>query len=366
MQINYNLYMNCSGYAISAMDYILAMLNTDPNLDIRINCLNQTDWRGISPNRMQIFKALQSKKNAPNQISLYHSIPYLYNRPPKSDCHIGFSIFETINPPKEWVKRMNTMDGIITATSFNKNIFEKSGTRKPIYSVPHCFDTKLFNEEVKAEGRFGKTTFISIGTWKRRKNWESLIKAFYDGFEMKDNVCLLIKTDNPQLLKSTVASIKKNGPWRTKQTAPVYTEESTHVNFEDIPKIMKKGDIYVNASLSEGFSLPSLHAMALGIPLITTRFGGVLEFAHPQFCTYIEPKGYQTIMDMDGIPQFKNCIWPVIRVSDIRDAMRNVWSNFSREKIKASQAYEYVHNTYSYKQIGPQMINAINSIKDCL
>ena len=366
MQINYSLYCNCSGYSVAAFDYILAMLDADPNLDIRITCLNNTDWRGISPNRKQIFKALQNKKNDPDQISIYHSIPYIYRRPPKSNHHIGFSIFETINPPKEWVRHMNDMNAIITATSFNKNIFEKSGTHKPIYVVPHCFDTRLFNDSVQPEGRFGKTTFLSIGTWKRRKNWELLIKSFYDGFEMKDNVCLLLKTDNPQALKTTVASIKKNGPWRAKPTAPIFTEESTQINFEDIPKFMRQGDIYISASSSEGFGLPLLHSMALGIPVITVRFGGALEFAQPQYCTYIEPRGYQTVTDMDGIPQFKNCIWPVLRVSDIKDAMRDVWSNYSEAKSKALKAYEYVHSTYTYKQIGPKMIEAINSVRNKL
>ncbi len=361
MQLNYNLYMNYSGYSISAQDYVLAMRRAQPDLDIRVNYLNQPDWLGVSKNRTQLFKSLQQKRNDSEQINLFHSIPPLFRRSITPKKHIGFAIFETINPPQEWINYMNQMDMIITGSEFNKNIFEKSGLHKPVHVIPHCFDAKLFNDEVKPTGRYARTTFISIGTWKNRKNWEMLIKAFYEGFESKDNVCLLIKTDKSQYLKSVVTRIKKTGPWRTKKTAPIYAEEEEHAIFEDIPQIMKKGDIYVSASLGEGFGLPGLHAMALGMPLITTRFGGSLEYAKEDLCTYIEPKGYKTYNDMDGIPQFRKCIWPVLRISDISSAMRDVWQNWPREQT--IKAYRFVHDNFSYESIGPKFVEAVTNDK---
>ena len=358
MQLCYSFYLNYSGYSLSAQEYLLAILKVDPNYDIKLNFLNKPDGLGVSPNRFQFFTGLQKKKNNPDQINLFHSIPHLYKRPLKSKKHVGFCVFETITLPAEWANYMNSMDCIMTATQFNKNIFEKAGVTRPIHVVPHCFDPEMFNADVKPDGRYAKTTFFSMGTWKKRKNWETLIKAFYDAFEQKDNVCLLIKTDKPQELKSMVASVKQNCEWRSKRTAPIYAEESAHCHFEDIPKIMKKGDIYVCPSLSEGFGICSLNAMALGMPLITIRYGGSLEFAKPELCTYVEPKSYKTYLDMDGLPQFRNSIWPVIRIGDLRDAMIEVWKNYPTEKTR--QAYRFVHENFSYEPIGKQFIEALN------
>jgi glycosyltransferase involved in cell wall biosynthesis len=200
-------------------------------------------------------------------------------------------------------------------------------------------------------------TFLSIGTWKNRKNWEMLIKAFYDGFSKKDNVCLLLKTDKPDSLQDLVVRVKRQCEWRSKDTAPIYSEENQGCYFEDIPKIMKKGDVYISASLGEGFGLPGLHAMALGLPVITVRFGGSLEYALPDICTYIEPKSYKTYNVMDGIPQFNNCIWPVLRIGDVRDAMRKVYEDYPTESKNA--AYKYAHKNFSYEAIGPKFVEAV-------
>ena len=104
--------------------------------------------------------------------------------------------------------------------------------------------------------------------------------------------------------------------------------------------------------------LPGAHAMALGIPLITTRFGGSLQYAKPELCTYIEPKSHKTYPSMDGIPQFANCIWPVISVSDLRDVMRKSFENYPKEK--AEKAYNYVHNNFSYEIVGKKLLDVVS------
>lgn len=357
MQLNYWMYMNHSGYSVCAQDYVLAAMRTNPELDIKISHIVRASEKGISKDRTQLFHSLKRKESHKPQVSLFHSIPHLYRRPEFSDKHIGFSIFETINPPEAWITKMNQMDEIITASAFNKRIFEEAGATKPISVVPHCFDSQMFNKDVKPVGRYAKTTFLSIGQWRNRKNWDMLIKAFYDAFEKKDNVCLLIKTDKPTNLQTMVTQIKRTCEWRSKDTAPIYAEENQLCDFEDIPKIMAKGDIYISASLGEGFGLPGLHAMALGLPVITVRFGGSLEYALPNLCTYIEPKNYKTYNVMDSIPQFNNCIWPVLRIGDVRNAMRKVYDDYPTESRNA--AYKHVHENFTYEAIGPKFAEAV-------
>lgn len=359
MQLVYTHYMNYTGYSIAAQDYILSMLKSNVPFDIKVKWLNADPQTGISANRRQIFTALKNKKDALPQTNLYHSIPNLYKNIPHASKNIGFAIFETINPPKKWAEIMNNMNRIITASSFNKGVFESIGVNAPVSVVPHCFDPDLFNADVKPVGRYGMTTFYSMGTWKNRKNWETLIKAFYDAFEDKNKVCLVIKTDNPKNLQALVARVKRFSEWRTKNTAPIYADKAEHCEFEEIPKLMKKGDIYVSASLGEGFAIPVMHAMALGMPVIVPRFGGLLEYALPQFVTYIEPAGYKEFPVMDGVPQFDNCIWPVITVDAVRDAMKKVFNDYPSEKSR--MAYEYVHINLTYNIIGPKFKEAVSN-----
>jgi glycosyltransferase involved in cell wall biosynthesis len=357
MQLNYHCYINSTGYSIAAQEYILAMQHVRPDIDIKLHYLNLSTRSGISDNRYQMFESMRKKPTKEPFINLYHSIPQRYRRPRGPTRHVAFCLFETVNPPKIWIEKMNEMDLIITASEFNKNMFRTNGVIKPIEVIPHCFSPKMFNKDIKPVGRYALKTFISMGTWKLRKNWETLIKAFYDAFEAKDNTCLIIKTDKLKELESMIIKIKRTGDWRAKNTAPIYAEEKVNCNFENIPQIMKKGDIYVSASLGEGFGLVGLHAMALGMPVITPRFGGSLQYAKPELCTYIEPLKYKTIAVMDGIPQFSNCIWPTITISEVRDKMREVWSKNPKEKTE--KAYNFVHKNFNYDVIGKKMIEVL-------
>lgn len=361
MQLNYFCYLNSTGYSIAAQDYLLALRQSDPELDIRIHPLNKVKNVGVSSNRAQIFAAMEKKKAQAESVNIYHSIPQRYSRPRGARKHIGLCMFETMNPPASWVDLMNNMDEIVTASEFNKRIFEANGVKVPIKKVPHCFDSKMFNQSVAHVGRYSIFTFFAMGTWKLRKNWESLIKGFYDAFEEKDGVCLLIKTDQPVLLKEMVQRVKRTCEWRGKKTAPIYADDSKgHCNFEDIPSIMKKGDVFINASLGEGFGLPGLHAMALGIPILTTKFGGALEYAKSEYVTYIEPKHYKTHFTMDNLPQFRNSIWPVIRITEIRDKLRFMKENYTEVQKKAQLGYDFVHENFNYKTIGDMFIGVIN------
>jgi len=248
-------YFNNTGYSCSAQDYILAMLRVNPDVDIRAHYINHRLGLGMSRNRKQLFTALNKKDPLEPNVNLYHCIPPRYRRPPGKTKHFGFCVFETINPPTEWIPQMNNMDEILTASQFNKSIFENHGVKRPVHVIPHCFDEKMFNKGVKACGRYNQTTFISVGAWKLRKNWENLIKSWYQAFELRNSVCLLIKTDKPQELKALVEHIKRTSEWRAKPTAPIYCEDEPICDFEDIPKILRKGDIYISVSLGEGFGL---------------------------------------------------------------------------------------------------------------
>lgn len=360
-QINYFMYLNCTGYSIAAQEYIMALRTVAPDTDIRVELFGALSDAGISPIRRQLFLAMKESKATENCVNIYHCIPTRYNYRSNGNKNVGVCLFETINPPQYWINIMNQMHAIITASEFNKRVFEANGVKTPIYKIPHCFDPAMFNNQVTPRGRYDKFTFVAIGTWKDRKNWSSLIKGFYDAFVDNDNVCLLIKTDKPNLLQQSVQHIKKTSEWRTKKTAPIYAELTNKCQFEDIPHMMKKGDVYVCPSLGEGFGLGGLHAMACNIPVLTTRFGGSLEYALPEITTYIEPSSYRSLPTLDNIPQFKNTIWPVISVSEIRDKLRYMKDNFQTVKQKSAEAYKYVHNKFNYNHVGSLLRGAISN-----
>ena len=357
MQIRYSCYYNSTGYSVSAQDYILSLLKSQPDINVKLTAINGFREReGISTDRHKVFQKLHETTLRSEYISVQHCIPRIY----LSDTakkRIGVSVFETIDPPNSWVSKMNEMDKIITASHFNKGSFQSNGVNKPVEVVPHCFDSGLFNKEVTPRGRYNLFTFLYIATWRERKNYIPLIKAFYDAFTTKDQVCLVLKTDKSIALEDSINKIK-NEEWKTKPTAPIFVEKKT-LDFEEIPKFIKMADVCINPSMGEGLGLLGLHSMALGIPFITVRYGGCLEYSKPDYCTYINPSGYKKILNMDGLPQFQNKIWPNIQISEIKDKMIFEFKSFDHLKEKEKLAYYYVHQHFNYDIIGRRLLSTI-------
>lgn len=351
------MYLNYTGYSIAGQEYVLALQSVSQDMDIKCKFFNDP-YIGVSSNRIQKFVGMKGiEKDRSDRINIFHSVPQKYFCPSGSKRNLGVCIFETLNIPPEWVVLMNRMDGIITASQFNEGVFKTHGVKVPIYVIPHCFDPEMFNKNVTSPGRYAKTTILAIGTWRQRKNWPTLIKGFYEAFSSKDNVCLLIKTDHPEFLKKTVEVIKTTSKWRSKDTAPIYADSKNVYSFEDIPALMKKADVYVCPSLGEGFGYSGMHAMALGIPVVTTKYGGALEYAKPEFCNYFEPKKYEKIANMDGFPQYRNAIWPIITVEEVAKKLQEAVQSYPKEKIE--KAYNYVHNNFCYSAIGKKFLEVL-------
>lgn len=359
MQLVYNHFLNHTGYSIAAQDYILSMLSFNPGIDIKSVPYNISIRSGISLSRQNMFNRLIQVKLKPPFICLSHSTPDRFIKLKGASLNVGFCIFETISIPDTWVKQMNTMDLIITASDFNKNCFIQNGVKTKVSVIPHCFDPDIFNDKVESSGKYNLFTFLAMGTWRKRKNWEVLIKAFYREFSEKDNVCLLIKTDKSSEMQSMITMVKKSNEYKGKSTAPIFLESNSLCAFEEIPKIMSKADVYINTSLGEGFGYCGLHAMALGIPIIVTKFGGSLEYAKPELCTYLEPSGYVTIPNLDNFPQFRNAVWPKIEENEICSKMRWSLDNFSILKLKAKLGYNFVHTLMTYSTIGKKLTNEL-------
>lgn len=359
MQICYSMYLNSTGYSIAAQEYIFSLIHVKPDIAIKVKFFNKLTSTGVSKNKIQLFQSMHKTADKSSQTDIYHCIPHRYQKTQRKS--IGIALFETINPPDHWISLMNNMDEIITASEFNKNIFISGGLKKPIHVIPHTFNSDMFNDSVQPNGRYRPFTFFSMGTWKQRKNWDTLIKGFYDAFEDKDDVCLYLKTDKPDQLEKHIKDVKSNSEWRSKNTAPIYFDKNLHQDFEIIPSIMKKGDVFITTSLGEGFGYCGFHAMALKIPLITTKFGGCLQYAKSEFCTYLEPSQYKTYPTMDRIPQYANCIWPVLRISEVRDKLIYVKNNYNEAKEKANKAYDFVHKNFNYNVIGNSLLSVLEA-----
>jgi len=362
IKLTYAAYMNSSGFSIAAQNYILA-LNSTNNFDIKIRVFGEKIKKSaISDENYELFMKMVKKEDDPERILIYHCIPNIQKRIKKYKKTIGFAVFETYSPPEKWVEILNKNDAIIVPSQFNYKIFSHMGIKKPIYYIPHCLDMNVYNKKVNKLKEYDKFTFLFLGTWKERKGYKVLVEAFLKEFNENENVQLLIKTDKPQYAEQYINSIKKQ-IGINKGFAAINFENRVF-DEKDLPKFIKSADCLVSPSLGEGFGIPGLQSMALGVPVIITDFAGCQDYANENTAFLLKSNGFIMKSNMDNIPQFKNKKWAFIEVSKIRKYMRYVFEHYDMAILKSNCANYYVKDKFSYAQIGKLFTTALKEIYD--
>ncbi len=191
--------------------------------------------------------------------------------------------------PFEWVNNFNSyLQGITVMSNQVKKILIDNGVRVPIrvsgLGIDHLTKVQPSSDfEINAKG----FKFLHISSCFPRKGIDILLKAFAFTFTIKDNVSLIIKTfDNPHNNVDLILDdLKKSYP-----LFPDVILIKDDMNERDLKSLYLQSDVLVAPSRGEGFGLPIAEAMFLGMPVITTNWGGQKDFCNNQNSWLIDYK----------------------------------------------------------------------------
>jgi glycosyltransferase involved in cell wall biosynthesis len=360
IRITYACFLNQSGYSCSAQSNIFA-LQESGLFDIKVKIFGgKPSQPSVSDEKYEYFLKMAKKQDDEDRILIYHCIPTMQKRVKKIKKSIGMAVFETYNPPEQWIDILNDNDAIIVPSQFNYKIFSHMKIKKPLYYVPHCIDMDTYNKEVIPIFQRDKYTFLFMGIWRERKGYKQLLEAWLKEFNENDNVQLLIKTDKAKKAEDYIGKLKKQ-IGINKGFAPILFENKIF-DEKNMPGFMKSVDCLVAPTMGEGFYLPGLQSMALGVPVIVTNFSGCQDYANKDTAILLEPNGFVFRNNMDNIPQFRNKKWAFVEVKKIQEAMRYVINNKEQVKIKVDTACNEVKNKFNYEETSKSFINMIREI----
>lgn len=360
VHLNYCCFLNRSGYATAAQDYICALDKTG-RYDINIALMHaKIDSVSLTPEMFKYFHDMVLKPVKEKSINVFHCIPDMQRRIRSSGKSVAFATFETFGPPAHWAEILNTNDAVICPSLFNEKVFRHAGVTKPIFHIPHCIDTAIYNTNAVAPKKYPEFTFLFFGTWKQRKGWPQLVEAWFREFDIKDNVRLVLKTDRITQAQRDMDEIKRQVGIK-KDFAPISFETRILTEIE-VPQLIKQSDCLVSPTLGEGFGIPGLQAMALGVPVIITNYSGCQDYANEETATLIEPSKFIVLGSMDSIPQFRNLRWANVTVESVAKAMRYVLENPQKIKAKAQYAAEEVAKVYDYESTAKKFDNMLETL----
>tara|TARA_Y100001968_G_scaffold133723_1_gene121968 strand:+ start:9814 stop:13461 length:3648 start_codon:yes stop_codon:yes gene_type:complete len=203
--------------------------------------------------------------------------------PPRvNDMNAKFNIlhsygWEESELPSIWISDFNSyLQGITVMSSQVKKILIDNGICLPIkvtaLGLDHINDTKN-NTDFHVNAKNFK--ILHISSCFPRKGIDILLQAFGDNFTKDDDISLIIKTfDNPH---NKIDKLLRD--FRNKY--PLYPEViliKKELDDDEVKSLYLQSDVLVAPSRGEGFGLPIAEAMLLGIPVITTNWGGQLDF----------------------------------------------------------------------------------------
>ncbi len=359
IKLTYACFLNSSGYSQAAQGYIFA-LDQSGQFDIKIRVFGEKPSKAISDEKYEYFMKMIKKEDDPERILIYHCIPTMQRRIKKRKKSIGIAVFETHSPPQKWIEILNENDALIVPSKFNYKIFSHMEIKKPLYYIPHCLCMKNYNKEVSPLYKYDKYTFLFLGIWRERKGYKNLIEALLKEFKEEDNVQLLIKTDKPKKALQYIEKIKKQFGIN-KGFSPIIFENKVF-DENKLPNFIKSVDCLVSPTMGEGFCIPGLQCMALGVPVIMTDYAGCQDYIDETMAYPLKPRGFIFRSNMDNIPQFKNKKWAFIEVRKIQETMRYVINNKEEVRIKADRAYSVVRNRFNYNKISELFVNMVTEL----
>ena len=257
---------------------------------------------------------------------------------------IANTVFETTRIPRRWVRPLNQTDAVCVPSLQNKRALLSSGIKVPIFIVPHGVNARFFKpEKKKLPSKKGnrKFTFISIFGFQHRKNPEALLKAYWQEFSAADHVRLIIKTngyapyENQRWIKKRIQAYKARLNLR-KSTAPVQII-ARHLNAKSLRNIYAKGHAFVLPTRGEGVGLPFLEAMASGVPVIATGWGGHMDFLNKHNSFLVQYQLRPPVSSMNRKSSIsrpfrrlfaeKGMLWAEADIGSLRRQVRKAYEN---------------------------------------
>jgi len=181
--------------------------------------------------------------------------------------------------PSQWIDDFNkNLTGITCLSNHVEKILIDNGVRIPI-STSGCGVDHW--ERIESSSSFKlkakKFKFLHVSSCFPRKGADSLLEAYGNSFSSDDDVTLVIKTfPNPH------NEIHKWYQDRKKSFLKFPDVLIIEENFSDsdLKSLYHKCQVLVAPSRAEGFGLPMAEAMLTGLPVITTAWGGQLDFCN--------------------------------------------------------------------------------------
>lgn len=270
----------------------------------------------------------------------------------------GFLIWEGDKIPKSFIEDLldERVDGVFVASQHTANailntiktfyanekcemLYEHTELTKKIHIIPHGVDLDIFKPTPIKHDNF---TFLCNKGYRGgmdRGGIQFALRAYMEEFNKDEDVDIIFKI-NPAY-----------GVGALQQTIQEYKHElgdnhsdiklnDMNIPYKDLNKMYNIGDVFLSPTMSEAFNIPCAEAMACGLPVITTDFGGQTDFVNEcnGWIVPTEP------VEVDWDQMYEGVSWGQVQMDELKKTMRYCYDNQDEVKKKGTQALRDIHS----------------------
>jgi len=229
---------------------------------------------------------------APDQVVVAHLVPE-YFPAVRERCPdvflVGHTAWETDRIPDHWIRCLDAADLVVVPSQFSARAIRTSRASAPVEVVPHVAPGEFSPASRRWDGIPADVfVFYAIAEWSERKAVFLGIEAYLRAFAAGDPVLLVVKTSHHDRRFAPPAGRHAVEPgtsaWALsrlladhRDPAPVQLV-TRELSDDDVRALHGRGNCFVSLCRSEGWGLGAFDAATSGNPVVTTNFGGHLDY----------------------------------------------------------------------------------------
>jgi glycosyltransferase involved in cell wall biosynthesis len=243
--------------------------------------------------------------------------------------------------------------------------------------------------------------YFSNFKWEPRKGWDVLFEAYDAAFQQSDDVSLYILTYFYANQQDIYSKIRKRAEWTSDSMKTNFTFRTMHhvelvlheleqlllesqhfrkkkvsladlphfciitemISEEDLVRLYRTMDAFVLPTRGEGWGLPTIQAMSMGLPTIATNWGGNTEFM-TRDTSFLLPIDGLDELPHDSLYEWRaGKKWALPSVLALTDLLRYVRANPQHAAAVGRRAREHIVTHFSEEPVADLVDRRLEEIK---
>lgn len=293
---------------------------------------------------------------------------------------IAYPIFETTKLMDKAKSQLKQMDSIFVTSNWAKSIITQNiGNEVPVFVIPGASDVVELDDNSTCEKNKNAFTFVNVGKFEKRKGHIELLRAYKEAFSNQNDSRLILHCFNPHIknFEQSIMQMLTHIGYKvqihsTDSSCIIASSGNAIVSIPRRP-LTKKGlfNLYkyshvgIFPSRAEGWNLPLMEAIKMGVPCIATNYSAHTEYLnedtkYPQKLLlndfFMEKAVDNTYFRGDRGD------WASLSIENIASKMLDIYLDYENIQKEFSEAQKIIKDKFTWENSANKILTTLENI----